>query len=246
MSDPFDGIKEKLKRANQNILNLQAEIGEFFESGKYPVLPKDDKEILLKAIAYHREREIPIRFSVLAGEVVHHLRSCFDHVVWQFSTPAYRKEHIRKIEFPILETRPIEKSDISRYEGKIKGITNDTVRGWIEELQPYNAPDPVDALLLIIQKMDVIDKHREVLLCASTGAIQVSMDVFKRIVGDQSAYPNGLPAEIAAELERHSDVVPQVAFRNFGRRAIQPVVPGLMELFNHTLRLMERFNSQAT
>jgi hypothetical protein len=41
---------------------------------------------------------VPPRFSVLAGEIVHHLRSCFDHVTWNFSVGA-TPEH-KRIDFP--------------------------------------------------------------------------------------------------------------------------------------------------
>src|SRR5579864_7615214 len=161
MPPNFDGITEKLKRANENIRNLESEIGVFFQQGEYPVLPEDNRELLLKAIEYHKKRVIPLRFSMLAGEIVHHLRSILDHVVWQFSDEVYRRDHPRLIEFPVVEVPPVDKDSISRYVRKIKGITVARVRDLIERLQPYNSPDPLDDPLLILHKMNVIDKHRE-------------------------------------------------------------------------------------
>jgi hypothetical protein len=70
MAHPFDGIGEKLKRSNENIHNLETEIAYFFESSKYPVLSQDNKKVFLEAIEYHQQRVIPVRFSVLAGEVI--------------------------------------------------------------------------------------------------------------------------------------------------------------------------------
>jgi hypothetical protein len=234
----FNGIKEKLERAKENILNLQAEIHRFFQDGEYPTLPQDNKEMLLKAIAYHKERIIPLRFSVLSGEIIHHLRSCFDHVVWQFSTPAYRKERFWEIEFPILEARPVDKKSVGRYNGKIEGITKSAVRGLIERLQPYNAPDPTDSPLLIIHKMDVFDKHRELIICASTGAFEFPSGVIERFASYQRGEPGSKPVDLKAEFEAHGKVVPQISFKNFGRRDIHPVVPALIELFNYTDEVM--------
>jgi len=73
----FAGIAEKLKRSEENIYNLNSEIERFFEESDYPVLPENDRKTLLKAIEYHKNLVIPPRFSVLAGETIHHLRSCF-------------------------------------------------------------------------------------------------------------------------------------------------------------------------
>jgi hypothetical protein len=171
MTHPFDGINEKLKRSSENIRYIESEVTRFFEESDYPVFPQDDKKLILEAIEYHRQREIPPRFSVLIGEVVHHLRSCLDHIAWHFSTLEYRRDHFRRIEFPVLEAPPGDKDTLKRYEGKIKGITISEARRAIEALQPYNAPDPVDSPLLILHNMDIWDKHRELVLCFGTGAI---------------------------------------------------------------------------
>lgn len=57
----FTGIGEKLKRAQENIFNLDREITGFFEEGDYPVLPKDNRELFLEAIEYHNKRVVPPR-----------------------------------------------------------------------------------------------------------------------------------------------------------------------------------------
>src|SRR5438552_2785214 len=107
MPAEFDGIEEKLERAHENIQNLKSEISRFFQECDYPVLPKLNDEKILEAIQYHKTLVIPPRFSVLAGEVVHHLRSCLDHIVWGMSDDASRfSRNSRYIEFPILSTRP--------------------------------------------------------------------------------------------------------------------------------------------
>jgi hypothetical protein len=50
-----------------------------------------------------------LRFSVLAGEVIHHLRSCLDHLVWQLSSEPFRSAHSDRIEFPVYERAPVGK-----------------------------------------------------------------------------------------------------------------------------------------
>jgi hypothetical protein len=78
---PFAGIAEKLKRADENIVNLNGEISKFFAESEYPVIPKPDDKRWKEALEYHRELKVPKRFSVLGGEIIHHFRSCLDHIV---------------------------------------------------------------------------------------------------------------------------------------------------------------------
>ena len=161
MDRDFSGIREKLKRTDQNIRNLDVEVARFLETGKYPaLLPYEDKELLSKGAAYHEKRVIPLRFSVLAGEIIHHLRSCLDHIVWQFSAQWYRTLKPKQIEFPILEVRPVNKEAIAAYERKVKGVSDPGALILIEALQPYNRINPIYSSLLIIHKMDIVDKHR--------------------------------------------------------------------------------------
>jgi hypothetical protein len=244
MSHNFSGIQEKLKRSHENIRNLESEIGQFFKSGKYVELPENDDNLLLEAIQYHKNRVIPLRFSVLAGEIVHHLRSCLDHVVWEFSMEAERRDHPKRIEFPVLEAEPTDKDSISSYERKIKGVVDTRVREIIERLQPYKSPNPIDNPLLILHKMDIVDKHRELVLCASTGAREIPMnnDIARILAKNESRISGDAAADLALNLKGHGKLVPQVAFREFGSRAIKPVVLGLAELNNYIVNVMEQFS----
>ena len=126
---PFAGIAEKLKRADQNIVNLHSEITAFFQASKYPVIPNAEDKEWQEALNYHKNLPIPKRFSVLAGEIVHHLRSSLDHIVWIFSSDTARQLHENALEFPIFRN-PMTKDDLRRYERKIQGITNLKVRGF--------------------------------------------------------------------------------------------------------------------
>jgi hypothetical protein len=244
MTISFDGIQEKLNRAHENILNLESEIAVFFQQGEYPVLPEGDKQLLLAAIQYHTQRRIPLRFNVLAGEIIHHLRSCLDHMVWQFSSPQYRKDHLRQIEFPVFEKLPTDKNSSSRYEGKIKGIVSVNVRNLIEKLQPYNFPDPLDSPIFIIHHLDVTDKHRELVLSTSTGSIEIPTGLFLRYTAHQREHGGLVSSDLEDELERHSKVVPQISFTKFGRREIKPIVPGLKQLHNVTVEIASRFEAE--
>jgi hypothetical protein len=146
------------------------------------------------------------------------------------------------LNFPFWKRGQLIKKSVARYNGKVEGITKDAVRGLIERLQPYNAPNPANSPLLIIHKMDVFDKHRELVICISTGAFELPIDVYKRFASYQRGEPGSKPVDLKAEFEAHGKVVPQISFKNFGRRDIHPVVPALIDLFNYTDEVMGYFS----
>src|ERR1700730_13558450 len=144
---------EKLKRANENIVNLNAELVRFLSKGPGPVGDDENHERFFDLVD-HSAREIDPRFSVLAGEILHHLRTALDHVVWHL-TPEPRSN---SIEFPVFSKRPTNNDEIASFKSKIKGISA-AARTVIECEQPYHRPDPLEHSLWIIHDMDRIDKH---------------------------------------------------------------------------------------
>ncbi len=242
MPDPFAGIKEKLKRSNEHIGNLNVEVSRFFQECQYPILPENDKQLLLDALHYHQDLVIPPRLSVLAGEIIHQLRSCLDHVVWIFSSDEYRERCPKKIEFPVFEEEPVDKNKIHSYQGAVKGITNSKVLNLIERLQPYNAPDPVESPILIVHNLDIVDKHREVLLVNSTGARDIPKDMHATFWAYKRQHPELSGLDLAIHFQGHGKLVPVVSFKNFGRRKIQPVMPALIELNNSITSIVSQFS----
>jgi hypothetical protein len=176
---------------------------------------------------------------VLAGEIIHHLRSCFDHIVWHFSTGP--KLNNMPVDFPVFEKEPIQEKELSRYNGKIQQITDPSVRALIKGLQPYKSANPIDDPLLIIHKFDIVDKHKELLLCFAAGSVVFMNDMKPILESYQRAHPELNRAEIARHFKGHGVLQPDIAFRNFGKREIEPVVPALMDLFNYTVNAMRGF-----
>ena len=235
----FSGIAEKLKRAEENIYNLYFEIERFFEECDYPVLPENDHEALLKAIEYHKNLVVPPRFSELTGEIIHQLRSCFDHVVWHFSLGPIKNP--RQIEFPVFVERPVNHVGRAIYERKIQGITDSNARALIERLQPYNASDPIDDPLWIIHDFDIVDKHKELIFCGGTGSVVLPREMQGILECYQREHPELNPAQVARHFKSHGPSQPCISFRNFGRREIESVTEGLIKLFNYTISAVGEF-----
>lgn len=233
---PFVGIAKKLERADENILNLHLEILRFFNDSKYPIIPRPNTAGWQEAIDYHRALPIPKRFSVLSGEIVHHLRSCLDHLVWHFSSPESRRDHENAIEFPVFREPPT-KDELRRYNRKVQGITNPNVLALIEGLQPYQrGNDAADDRICIIHDMDRFDKHRELVIVTSCANLTFPPGTSLQVISTVLNYRQGKTmsvSEVASAqtaVKNDSSVRPQVAFSKFGKRDTEFVVPALTQL----------------
>jgi hypothetical protein len=245
---PFAGIVEKLKRANENICNLHSEIVAFFKAGQYPVMFDVNSKEWQEAPDSHRSRTIPKRFSVLSGEVIHQMRSCFDHIMWHFSSAEYRIRGENAIEFPVFRKEPIAKDEISRFERKVKGITNLKVISLIRNMQPYNGGSNAESdPICIVHDMDRFDKHRELAIVVSCAAVIVPANAGKEVALAMAKYSQGQTVSEAEltlvhqTIKKNSIVSPQIAFAKFGERKDQFVVPGLLQLHEAIFKRIDLF-----
>jgi hypothetical protein len=244
---PFAGIATKLARADQNIIYLAAEIYGFFEKSKYPVFPNPNDQCWQEAVDYHHNLPIPRRFSVLAGEIVHHLRSSLDHIVWIFSNESARRLHENALGFPILCEFP-DKNKLSGFKRQIQGVDKPSVRKLITDLQPYQSgADVANDPLCIIHDMDRFDKHRELVIvtaCVNFAFPRIpSADIVARLMACQQGEVLST-ADIAAlmrAVKQDGKIFPQVAFPKFGKRETQFVVPSLTKLLHAVNDVTELF-----
>lgn len=99
------------------------------------------------------------RWSLVAGDCVHNLRSALDHLVYAVAAGQSiggKISNERNLQFPITASPDIFAKECWR----IKTLS-DAVRTAIEGVQPYNRPDRLlPPLLSLIQYFDNIDKHR--------------------------------------------------------------------------------------
>lgn len=238
-------IGEKLQRADESITNLHREISAFNIEKPNSGISKDDEKAFEQWAKFHAERKIPDRFGVIAGEIIHHLRSCLDHIAWALSSEDYRREHERAITFPICISKPATKQEISSYNRKIKGISSMSALKLIESVQPYNRPNPTDDPLAIVHELDRIDKHHTLVLVVATFnmGITIPLSLFNPIVirarhMNQDSFVDHFAEKIQAKITR------QVAFSQFGERENQPVVPALTQLANAVSGVVHLFTNE--
>lgn len=167
-------ILAKLIRADELLLNLAREVREFEASLSPPRVDKGYKSgTSTYAFFAHGDVEVPLRFAVLAGEVVHQLRSSLDHLIAHvvFSQGgAVTRVH----QFPICSTQENYQHAVAR--GCLEGVPVRLQRR-IEGCQPFNMEDPRVSELLVVQELNNLDKHRLLVVVAAAARVGQSIRV---------------------------------------------------------------------
>jgi hypothetical protein len=263
MSSPLYGCWAKIERASENIKNLEAEIAAFVQPDPYIVagnVNHQTKECTFVANA----KIIPLRFSVLTGEIIHHLRSSLDHLIWALALQSHDTPH-PNIAFPICRTE--ENFNAAIKAKKIKGIS-ESAQAIIESLQPYrdtNWRNTVsDNPLRIIHEFSNTDKHRLLAVVVSAAHIRneiyfsgkIADTIIARVEPEQWAdlllrtEPDGTKIltirfkTMHPELQVNACFRHQVAFEQFGTHEIEPVIPGLIHLRDETIKAIKLFNGE--
>jgi integrase len=121
-------IREKLKRANEHIHNLDTEITAFLREHPDKPVTDDEHKAEEELWKFYVQRGIPPRFSVIAGEIVHHLRSC--HCRRGLGSNLYR------LGVPdVVIQRILRHANVSTTTGYYIKTIADDVRGAMEKLE---------------------------------------------------------------------------------------------------------------
>lgn len=162
----FTGAFAKLDRADAHLAELRCELTRHLQRADLVVgrlgyksgQPGKGGEISGR----YRVQGLPHRIPVIAGDVIHNLRSALDHVVWQLviangGTPTFRTD------LPIHRTEPIDRRTRRPRPVEIVGRVGDTAWRIIVAEQPFSHPpwEPMTNMPLArLQHISNTDKHR--------------------------------------------------------------------------------------
>jgi len=236
------GIHEKLKRADESIHDLNSQIVAFLRERPEGGLSHDKQKAAKEFAEFYAKRVIPLQFGVIAGEVIHHLRSSLEHIAWMLSSQAYRNAHPRWIGFPIIATKPPTKDEIASYNRQVKGIVDNGALALIERLQPYKAPNPADDPLAILHDLSNEDKHHTLILIVSQWSAALTLPplgTFTISGFDTQHHEWALPASAK---NPKLEFAPYIAFAQIGRWKGEAVIPVLTRLLNAVQDDVKRFS----
>jgi hypothetical protein len=109
-------------------------------------------------VTWPDEPPLDPRLALVLGDCIHNIRSSLDHLVAQLALLNNATSvAIEKTAFPIcLSPNDFKNATVRKVAPYISG---DALRE-IEKLQPYSAGDGVQNILWVLSQLDIIDKHR--------------------------------------------------------------------------------------
>lgn len=133
---------------------------------------------------------VPLRIAVLFGEIMHHLRSCLDHVahVLVWSSGKQPREGAGGTAFPVRQT-------LDKGPARVQPAVWDEAASFVESIQPYSDPERrgTEHPLQQITDLNNVDKHRLLHVVAVAGGGMVTFrpaaDADQPLTEDAKRYP---------------------------------------------------------
>lgn len=267
MSHLLDGCRAKLERAHELLASLEIEVTKYLSQDPplFRIEGKHTKDGLEYALVAYGNPDVPLWFSVVTGEIVHHMRSSLDHIICALvvqngGTPTHLHQ------FPICKTTDAFKKACER--SYIKGVGS-TAKQIIKDVQPFTSPTPDDTVLFVVSQYDNADKHRLLTVLtsiATVGEITIGTD---ETIGELESRKGKTPtiigfgdlgmkkldkdgvnvfsiqlAEPAPELTASAPLAPQLALDRCGRVELAPLIPTLRNLLIGTQHTIESLSGE--
>jgi hypothetical protein len=159
----IDGIRLKIHRANKHLDDLQFELSQFFATDPYAFRIESDPQTGEHVCYLSRCDDIPSSIPVIAGDVIHNLRSALDYLAYQLvKIGTHSRGPFVGIYFPIVDDPSELEPAIKR---KVKGAREEA-KNAIRNVKPYKGGS---TLLWQLHKLNIIDKHRLLVAASSSG-----------------------------------------------------------------------------
>jgi hypothetical protein len=154
------GPRAKIERAKEHVRDLEAEVRRFHETRPYEVGTDEESQPGKRLTKLTKAERPPDRLALIAGDVIHNLRSALDLLIWQL-VEANGVTPSRQDAFPIHESaEKFEAQGVPRVKGRIAKDALDVLRA----VKPYQGGN--DALWRL-HHLDIADKHRTLYLVGS-------------------------------------------------------------------------------
>jgi hypothetical protein len=159
------GCIAKLQRGEEHLASFVAEAQGYIDSGPYRIAHHFEPQTSDYLFNIKVVREPPVaRWGTMIGDVLHNLRSALDYLVYDLARLDTGKDRPQGTQFPIVT------QDAKRYREKglpYVAMLSGPHRAAIRRLQPYQADNPSENPLAVLNRLSNADKHR--LLHATVG-----------------------------------------------------------------------------
>jgi hypothetical protein len=193
---PLDGAYQKAARARKHLDELRFETKQFTASEPFNLSGAYEPPDGHYVIRWRVQRAAPVRLGLIAGDVIHNLRSALDHLVYQLSIAGGGTG--KRTQFPISEDETEYDKWVDIFLEGVGLAARATIRG----VQPFHAksaqvshasevdskgPLALALTLLAIGRLDNVDKHRT--LFPVTGVSPFNNPEFEGVTFISGTYP---------------------------------------------------------
>lgn len=264
MSNLMDGCWAKIERANEHIGYLAAELQRYADTNtdRYRLITdihRDTGLCIVKIFDNNPSHVVPTRLAVIAGEILHHLRSSLDHLVWALVLCKHPAPEFR-VAFPVCETSA--KYEKALREGIMKGVTGRSI-ALIKSVQPYHESEPRKSPLFVLHQLNNTEKHRLLLVAFAAVAQPHKIgidpgkgDITFGLPDPKVIKPFTRPTKDGTEffrytLDRIDDTVKvnlevscQIVLDEGQVGELQPIIPRLAQLRDATVKVLDLFRGE--
>jgi len=156
----LQGARLKLQRAHDHLVTINAEVTRVVGPNAYALVHEIEDKGRKHLWRIQGLRQLNPMLPLWIGDCVHNLRSAFDHIAFEIH-PAPDTGTM----FPLLPKQPKKPVYVAPQPGP-----HVDAMGIVEEIQPYKTGGYHNTLA-ILDNLDIIDKHRELL--ATVAAIEM-------------------------------------------------------------------------
>jgi hypothetical protein len=188
--EPADlhSISLKVGRAEAYRDSFDARRKRLNEGGFYAFTPKIEREGLDHSYYPVKPQRVPDEFSVDLGDCIHNLRSALDHLACHLVRISGGKDPDRA-SFPVCQDEFRKNGYTWLKEPSLHIDVRPDIRDRIDAVQPYKGTKTGQRLLLL-HKLDIIDKHRSLIITALAAA-NVNKTINQANCADARRYPSG-------------------------------------------------------
>jgi len=250
-----DDVLEKIKRAYEHLVEFQSTLDAFRQSKPYEVTGKRDPKTRQFIYSIVKADPIPVRLSVISGDVLQNLRSSLDYLACSLVRSHSPSAPIDKCGFPIFDEVPTTKEHERTFARKVKGMEDKAI-DLIKNIKPYKGGDDV---LWRLHALNNRDKHR-LLLTTATGLRPLNVGMHMRATRQNmrghvpdfyvSTGSRVFPLKIGtvlyvdspdAEENKNIEITVDVVFNEPGVCVGEPVFLVLRRSLNEVRRTVEKF-----
>jgi hypothetical protein len=176
MADHLEGARAKVQRAKEHFQDLIVQHQAFMDLNPYGVVVEHDPDSGERIWRARVSRPVPAGWGALVGDVVHSLRAALDYVAWELwieNGGSVDDEVARAIVFPVADPTkvpaPKKQAEWQSTKEARFGVGGSALIDRLQTQVTRNpSPDPELRPLLLLHRLDIWDKHRQLAIVGGT------------------------------------------------------------------------------